>query len=354
MQAVPLSDRHLDEIRQTVGRALQQWLTDEALTEPLGIVRALDRVLLFLKQNGDASAQARQVSSLAFALGEQLTRTGDWQWKSVSEDGSVNPAVVSSGRACLVIDAVTSMVMGTTSLGLVELFRGLVDRAQLDAAFVVEVKANSGDALGRLERDVLARLLHVRQSLRMWGSPEELEAVAEHFTHVLLAARTPGWTFEETHTFWTNHGAPFAADAEEHALMRSRLWAEHVDVARTQVRMGYLSIWTALARDPERERCLLPWIERLLDEPSRAGTPDRLNAVLFALIGFVARDPHQYLEQLGQQRSLIGGHALRPFHVVAPPGPSEVHLPYTRAFDSWAKVAEGIASIVAALESKKS
>lgn len=351
MQASPLSEKHVVELNQAAERALAQWLT-EPLTDPLEIIRALDRVLLFLKQNGDPSAQARQVASLAFAFGAQLVRANVGTWQSVSEDGSVNPAVVlPRARACLVVDLVTAMVTGTSNVGLVELFRGLSEGAEVHAPGIAAISQTIGsDAVLRLERDVFSRLTHVKKALKMWGSPEELEAVAEHFTHVLLMARTPGWTLEQTHALWMTHGAPFAADADEHAAMRAKLWAEHLETSRGQVAIGYLTIWTALDRDPEREALLATWIESLLDEPRLAGTPDRLNAVLFALIGFVARDPQAYVNHLASERTRIGGHALRPFHVVAPAGPSEVHLPYTRNFTSWESVSSGITRVVEALE----
>lgn len=347
----PLSDKHVTELHQAVDRALAQWLTGPVPSEPLEVVRALERVLLFLKQNGDASAQGRHVASLAFAFGQQLVRSGGWSWKSVSEDDSVNPSIVrEDGRACLVVDTVTAMVTKTCSLGLVELFRGLGDGAAIEAPGVLSVSGpSSTDAVQRLERDVFARLEQVRKALRMWGSPEELEAVAKHFTHVLLAARNPQWSFEQTHELWVAQGAPFAGDAEEHAEMRSRLWAEHLEQARSQVTMGYVSVWAALARDPEREALLTPWIETLLDAPKLGGTPDRLNAVLFALIGFVAKDPQAYVTHLGLERERTGGHSLRPLHVVAPPGPSEVHLPYLRKFTTWEAVSNGIARVVASL-----
>jgi hypothetical protein len=113
--------------------------------------------------------------------------------------------------------------------------------------------------------------------------------------------------------------------------------------------MGYASIWAALARDAAREVLLAPWIETLLDAPKLAGTPDRLNAVLFALIGFVASDAQAYVNHLGAAREHTGGHALRPFHVVAPPGPSEAHLPYARKFTTWEAVSDGIGRVTSAL-----
>lgn len=347
----PLSDKHLVEVNQAVDRALAQWLPGVDTSQPLEVVRALERVLLFLQQNGDASAQARHVASLAFAFGQQLVRAGGWGWHSVSEDGSVNPSVVrADGRACLVVDAVTAMVTKTSSAGLVELYRGLLDDAALETPGVLRVTSEAGhDAVARLERDVLTRLAQLRASLRMWRSPEELEAVAEHFTHVLLAARTPGWSFEQTHALWVAEGAPFAADADEHADMRSRLWGENLEQARSQVTLGFVSVWAALERDPEREPLLTPWIEALLDAPRLAGPPDRLNAVLFALIGFVAKDPQAYVTHLAAERTRTGGHELRPLHIVAPPGPNDAALTYTRKFATWEAVSSGIGRVIEAV-----
>lgn len=184
----------------------------------------------------------------------------------------------------------------------------------------------------------------------MWGSPEELECVALHFTHVLLSHRTPGWTFEQTSLRWKVLGAPFAQDADEHADMRSKMWGEEVLRSRTQVVEGFLVVWTGLARHPEREAAFAPVLEGLLDFPERAGTPDRLNMVLFALMGFVAADPQRYVAALSLERHRIGGHELRALPVVAPPGPSDAALTYTRNFQSWARVTDGILAVAKHLE----
>lgn len=183
----------------------------------------------------------------------------------------------------------------------------------------------------------------------MWGSPEELECVALHFTHVLLTTRSKEWTFEQTFEKWKAAGGPFARDAQEHAYMRSKMWGEEVARSRTQVVEGFLVVWTGLARLPEREAAFGPWIEGLLDFPERAGTPDRLNMVLFALMGFVAADPQQYVAALGLERHRVGGHELRALPVVAPPGPSEAALTYMRNFESWARVTDGIAAVMKSL-----
>ena len=107
-----LSDKHRGELQLATERALQQWAKD--VFAPQEIVSAMERILLFLRQNGGAAKQARQVASLAFIIGEQVVQLGGWKWMSVSEDGSVNPAIVSpdGGRAVLVVDVMTLLVAG--------------------------------------------------------------------------------------------------------------------------------------------------------------------------------------------------------------------------------------------------
>ncbi len=121
-----LSAKHLGEIQLATERALQQWAPDVFI--PLQIVSAMDRVLLFLKQNGGASKQARQVASLAFVIGEQIVQLGNWRWMSVSDDRSLNPAIVSSDglRACLVVDVMTLLVAQETAGSLSALVQACV------------------------------------------------------------------------------------------------------------------------------------------------------------------------------------------------------------------------------------
>lgn len=126
MTPVPLSEKHLAELALAVGRALKQWLPGELAT-PAEMVQGLERVLLFLRQNGRPLPQARQVASLAFCWGDQLVREGGFHWASVSEDGSVNPSIVSTDetRACMVVDAVTVSVMQPQAMSLSALHRAL-------------------------------------------------------------------------------------------------------------------------------------------------------------------------------------------------------------------------------------
>lgn len=203
--------------------------------------------------------------------------------------------------------------------------------------------------MSSLEAAILRRVADLPKTARMWGSPAELECVALHFTHVLLATRTPGWKLVQTHEHWKAAGAPFAADAEEHAAMREKMWGDDVAKARDQVVQGFLVVWTGLERNREREPSFGPWIEALLDFPQQVATPDRLNMVLFALMGFVAANPQAYVTALNLERHRVGGHELRALPVVAPPGPSEAALTYTRNFQSWPRVVEGITAMVKSL-----
>jgi hypothetical protein len=205
-----------------------------------------------------------------------------------------------------------------------------------------------------LEQALVQRFGALTKNARMWGSPEELEAVAMHFSHVLLAARDAEWTFERTFARWKEHGSPFAADADEHAAMRSKMWGAEVEQARVQVVQGFVVVWAGLERHAEREAVLGPWIEALLDGPQRAGTPDRLNMILFALMGFVAADPQRYVQALNLERHRVGGHELRPLPVVAPPGPTDAGVTWGRDFKSWQQVIDGINAMAARLaESEK-
>lgn len=122
----PLSVQHLAELALAVDRAASQWV--KGVDAPLDVVRGLERVLLFLKQNGAASPQARHIASLGFIFGQQVVRAAGWTWQSVSEDGSVNPAIVSTDgrRALLVVDVVTRLVVGVDKSSLTSLFGALV------------------------------------------------------------------------------------------------------------------------------------------------------------------------------------------------------------------------------------
>lgn len=124
----PLTDKHHRELALAVERASKQWVP--ALTDPVQIIGALDRIVLFLRQNGSASPQARQVASLAFVFGAQVVATSDWTWHSVSDDDSVNPSIVSADRtrAVLVVDLATQLVMGHARGSLADLHRACVER----------------------------------------------------------------------------------------------------------------------------------------------------------------------------------------------------------------------------------
>lgn len=200
-----------------------------------------------------------------------------------------------------------------------------------------------------LENDLRDRLRGMTKTARMWGSPEELESAALHFTHVLLTARDATWTLEKTKQKWSSLGGPFAQDAEEHLAMREKMYGAAEAQARVQVVQGFVVVWASLQRHAEREAAVGPWIETLLDGPHLVETPDRLNMTLFALMGFVAAEPQAYVQALNLERHRIGGHELRPLSVVAPPGPTDAGVTYTRNFQSWSRVIDGIAAVSASL-----
>jgi hypothetical protein len=123
----PLSERHALELQNAVDKALLQWAP--GVKEPQDIIASLDRVLLFLKQNGGAATQSRQVASLAFIFGHQVVRTAQWTWHSVSEDGGLNPSIVSPDktRALLVVDVITQWVVGELKVSLRDLYAACIE-----------------------------------------------------------------------------------------------------------------------------------------------------------------------------------------------------------------------------------
>lgn len=129
MKVAALSEKHLGELDLAISRAAAQWCN--GVEEPWARVHALERVLLFLRQNGGASRQARHVASLAFLVGQQVVALGGWRWASVSDDDGVNPSIVSpdSARACLVVDVTTLLVAGEAKGGFGALVRACLDGA---------------------------------------------------------------------------------------------------------------------------------------------------------------------------------------------------------------------------------
>lgn len=127
LTATPLSARHALELQRAVDAALLQWAP--GTTEPKAVIAALERVLLFLKQNGGAATQSRQVASLAFVFGHQVVRSAQWAWFSVSDDGGLNPSIVSPDqtRALLVVDVITQWVVGELKVSLKDLYAACVE-----------------------------------------------------------------------------------------------------------------------------------------------------------------------------------------------------------------------------------
>jgi hypothetical protein len=129
MNVTPLSEAHVGQLALAVERARAQWVP--RLEAPRDVVVGLERVLLFLRQNGSPSKQARQVASLAFLFGAQVVAGSDWRWASVCEDDGVNPSLVSAdGRwACCLVDVATTLVMERRGVTLLGLYEGLLAHA---------------------------------------------------------------------------------------------------------------------------------------------------------------------------------------------------------------------------------
>ncbi len=195
-----------------------------------------------------------------------------------------------------------------------------------------------------VRRALLERLTHLAKTARMWRSPHELEAVALHVSHALALAHDPTQPFAASQEAF---GGPWAQDELARKRLTLAMWGAQEGLAQAQVVAGSASLWASLERNPEREAVVGPWLEAVLDRPSLVGAPDCTNAVLFALLGFVAANPVAYAEQVSRTRAQLGGDPLRPFHVVAPPGPTEVHLAYTANFTSWDRVRGAIDAAVA-------
>lgn len=126
----PLSEKHLAEIALAVTRARGQWLKGVADPSPPQVVSQLDRVLLFLKQNGSPTTQSRHVTSLALTFGDAVAQTNGWRWMSVSDDGALNPGLVSPDQrhAFLPVDTVTRLLMHDPTVpSLPRLFRTLTE-----------------------------------------------------------------------------------------------------------------------------------------------------------------------------------------------------------------------------------
>ena len=128
MNRPALSEVHQQQIAKATVQALVQWLPNHASLGPADIVQQLDRVVLFLQQNGSPSRQAAQVTSLAFSWGMQLQRTLGWQWVNAEGDQGFNPALLSADGQWLVcpVDIVTALVMKHAQGSLAKLYGALV------------------------------------------------------------------------------------------------------------------------------------------------------------------------------------------------------------------------------------
>ncbi len=107
------------QLKQSIASAERQWLGQPgALMEADEILQRLERVVLFLRQNGSPSRQAGQVAALAFLFGEWLVRQQGFSWCCAQLDGATTPAVLSFDctTVCSVVDVVTQLVMHQNQL----------------------------------------------------------------------------------------------------------------------------------------------------------------------------------------------------------------------------------------------
>jgi hypothetical protein len=123
-----LTMKQHSELAVAVERATVQWLPEPLM--PAAAVAQLDRVLLFLKQNGAATRQAQHVAFMAFTFGALVVQAQPrWRWASVSDDARPNPALLSldGHQAFLAVDVVTEHIMGQRPGGLSAVFQRLVN-----------------------------------------------------------------------------------------------------------------------------------------------------------------------------------------------------------------------------------
>ncbi len=203
-------------------------------------------------------------------------------------------------------------------------------------------------------RDLAARLQQVVTAARMWGSPAEFEAALVHLSHLAFIARDTSWSFAQTSARWRTHYQRSADDDAEHRVMRTRFWQMEEETARAQVVQGYVVLWAAAPRLAHRESLLTPVIEGLLDAPHTAGTPDVLNAALFSLMGFASSDLMKFAQLLAMERQRIGGHDLRPFHIVGALGPNDAAITYGYRFTDWPQLLSAAKAFVAELPMQNS
>ncbi len=129
------------QLRAAIASARKQWMVEVSITIKSLSVSDLQRVLLFLRQNGSPSQQAGQVTALAFLFGECVVQDFGWRWCLARLDQAAVPALLSPDgtRVLAVIDIVTNCVLSRNALSLPKLHHH-IERAEvgsLDSVYVV-------------------------------------------------------------------------------------------------------------------------------------------------------------------------------------------------------------------------
>jgi hypothetical protein len=137
----PLPSRLSAQLRASVASARKQWQLENPATIKSMSVMDLQRVLLFLRQNGSPSQQAGQVAALAFLFGECLAQDFGWSWCAARFDYHSVPALLSphGNRVLAVIDIVTVSVLSNQAPSLPTLYRQ-IERGEtetLDSVYAV-------------------------------------------------------------------------------------------------------------------------------------------------------------------------------------------------------------------------
>jgi len=138
---------------------------------------------------------------------------------------------------------------------------------------------------------------------QMFGTAGDLEAIAECDSHIVLAARFPGWTWDDTRALWRQAARDlFDADrfrGEDELYRRFHWWRwnDREDEAWEQVTAIYRRLWERTPRhlrDPARQthpelRYAIEWTEELLAHPRLLRNPCEYEMAMMGLVSGPSR-----------------------------------------------------------------
>ena len=152
----------------------------------------------------------------------------------------------------------------------------------------------------------------------LYGSPEQVEGLAMHVTHVLFTIGHSAWSFRDTEAFWRElasalgFGARCAQDEEAYKIKRWWRWGSEEARARLQVRGAYRRIWRRLRHLDGGRPQTQGWIRALLATPRLAGPPDVLETVLWGLTSIVLEEQLEaFITLLDEELRRAGANSLR-------------------------------------------